>query len=181
MPWWITPLAIMPLLPLTALPAAAPAPGQQRAAAAARVGGCPGGLPCRRPRRPDHPVPRPCCPPQATSLSAQTYRKAVATARRDKKAQNGPKGLTEEQKQEIRCVAVVARCSGWWEGALAVVMRLLHRALMHARGKVPESLPHRPHSACREAFDLFDTDGSGTIDAKELKGEGFGCWLGTLL
>eukprot|EP00887_Chlorella_sp_A99_P008280 scaffold12.g8280.t1 len=58
----------------------------------------------------------------ATGLTAQSYRKAVVTARRDKKAPNGPKGLTEEQKQEIR-----------------------------------------------EAFDLFDTDGSGTIDAKELK------------
>lgn len=56
--------------------------------------------------------------PQATGISAQSYRKAVTTARRDKKA-GGPKGLTEEQKQEIR-----------------------------------------------EAFDLFDTDGSGTIDAK---------------
>lgn len=43
----------------------------------------------------------------------------MTTARRDKKAGSGPKGLTEEQKQEIR-----------------------------------------------EAFDLFDTDGSGTIDAK---------------
>ena len=31
-----------------------------------------------------------------------SYRKAVATARRDKK-QGKPQGLTEEQKQEIRC------------------------------------------------------------------------------
>lgn len=46
----------------------------------------------------------------------------MTTARRDKRAGLGPKGLTEEQKQEIR-----------------------------------------------EAFDLFDTDGSGSIDAKELK------------
>ncbi|KAG7668491.1 hypothetical protein KSW81_005258 [Nannochloris sp. 'desiccata'] len=59
---------------------------------------------------------------QATGLTAQSYRKVVTTARRDKKLGTGPKGLTEEQKQEIR-----------------------------------------------EAFDLFDTDGSGTIDAKELK------------
>lgn len=58
----------------------------------------------------------------ATGLSAQSYRKVVTTARRDKRAGVGPKGLTEEQKQEIR-----------------------------------------------EAFDLFDTDGSGSIDAKELK------------
>ncbi|KAA6424743.1 MAG: centrin [Trebouxia sp. A1-2] len=50
-----------------------------------------------------------------------SYRKAVSTARRDKKGARAA-GLTEEQKQEIR-----------------------------------------------EAFDLFDTDGSGTIDAKELK------------
>lgn len=76
---------------------------------------------------PDHflpptapPPPSPPPPlPQATGLTAQSYRKAVTTARRDKKAGGGPKGLTEEQKQEIR-----------------------------------------------EAFDLFDTDGSGTIDAK---------------
>ena len=81
-----------------------------------------GGLPCcwrapcaagrSPPCRPRRPL------PQAT-LTAQSYRKAVTTARRDKKAGTGPKGLTEEQKQEIR-----------------------------------------------EAFDLFDTDGSGTIDAK---------------
>lgn len=65
--------------------------------------------------------------PQATGISAQSYRKAVTTARRDKKA-GGPKGLTEEQKQEIR-----------------------------------------------EAFDLFDTDGSGTIDAKaSARGGGLG-------
>jgi hypothetical protein len=66
----------------------------------------------------------------ATGLTAQTYRKAVTTARRDKKAA-GPKGLTEEQKQEIR-----------------------------------------------EAFDLFDTDGSGTIDAKARRvgsGAALGC------
>ncbi|KAK2080813.1 hypothetical protein QBZ16_000667 [Prototheca wickerhamii] len=57
----------------------------------------------------------------ATGLSAQSYRRAVTNARRDRKA--GPRvGLTEEQRQEIR-----------------------------------------------EAFDLFDTDGSGTIDVRELK------------
>lgn len=40
---------------------------------------------------------------QATGLTAQSYRKVVTTARRDKKAGAGPRGLTEEQKQEIRC------------------------------------------------------------------------------
>jgi hypothetical protein len=39
---------------------------------------------------------------QATGLTAQSYRKVVTTARRDKKLGTGPKGLTEEQKQEIR-------------------------------------------------------------------------------
>ncbi len=42
-------------------------------------------------------------PPQATALTAQSYRKVVTTARRDKKAGAGPRGITEEQKQEIRC------------------------------------------------------------------------------
>lgn len=80
---------------------------------------CPPPQPPRhRPLLPDSLPPHPPLPLQATGLTAQTYRKAVTTARRDKKAA-GPKGLTEEQKQEIR-----------------------------------------------EAFDLFDTDGSGTIDAK---------------
>ena len=44
---------------------------------------------------------------QATGLTAQSYRKVVTTARRDKKAGTGPKGLTEEQKQEIRCAKCV--------------------------------------------------------------------------
>lgn len=38
---------------------------------------------------------------QATGLSAQSYRRAVTNARRDRKG--GPRvGLTEEQRQEIR-------------------------------------------------------------------------------
>lgn len=59
---------------------------------------------------------------QATSLSAQTYRKAVTTARRDKKAATGPKGLTEEQKQEIRWARAGAAAR---PGASAAGRRLL--------------------------------------------------------
>jgi len=44
---------------------------------------------------------------QATALTAQSYRKVVTTARRDKKAGTGPKGLTEEQKQEIRYDCII--------------------------------------------------------------------------
>ena len=73
----------------------------------------------------------------------QSYRKAVSTARRDKKGQRAT-GLTEEQKQEIRFV--------------------LDALLSVCTNSVADHL-----TQCREAFDLFDTDGSGTIDAKELK------------
>jgi centrin-1 len=37
------------------------------------------------------------------------------------------------------------------------------------KGKKPGGLTEEQKSEIREAFDLFDTDGSGTIDAKELK------------
>lgn len=39
-------------------------------------------------------------------LLQQSYRKAVTTARRDKNQKGRAAGLTEEQKQEIRCVWV---------------------------------------------------------------------------
>lgn len=75
----------------------------------------------------------------------QSYRKAVSTARRDKKGARAA-GLTEEQKQEIRQVCFVQNPLK----LLSVWLNILS-------------------NLCREAFDLFDTDGSGTIDAKELK------------
>jgi hypothetical protein len=89
-------------------------------------GGAAAASPTRRPARRASPLLL-----QATGLTAQSYRKAVTTARRDKKAGTGPKGLTEEQKQEIR-----------------------------------------------EAFDLFDTDGSGTLEAKVGAGGAGAWWLG---
>lgn len=79
-----------------------------------------------------------------------SYRKTVISARRDqKKGRTG--GLTEEQKQVGQTPGVVAsralpaRC--WCSRALTL---LLDSSLQEIR----------------EAFDLFDTDGSGTIDAK---------------
>ena len=76
-------------------------------------------------------------------LCLQSYRKAVSTARRDKKGARAA-GLTEEQKQEIRQVF----CPKFAE----ILVTLADFT-----------------DSSREAFDLFDTDGSGTIDAKELK------------
>ena len=91
----------------------------------------------------------------------QSYRKAVTNTRRDKQKAGRPAGLTEEQKLEIRytCCLELApagvqvfsdppRTSHGWSKAMSICAKVC---------------------CCREAFDLFDTDGSGTIDAKELK------------
>ncbi|TPX33978.1 hypothetical protein SmJEL517_g03191 [Synchytrium microbalum] len=42
-------------------------------------------------------------------------------------------------------------------------------ATSSSKGKKPHELTPEQKQEIREAFDLFDTDGSGTIDAKELK------------
>ena len=43
------------------------------------------------------------------------------------------------------------------------------RAKKHARSRAKATLTDEQKQEIREAFDLFDTDGSGTIDAKELR------------
>ena len=92
-----------------------------------------------------------------------TYRKAVATARRDKK-QGKPQGLTEEQKQEIRW----APCCE--PGGQRHTAPFLSQAMSQSTHDVASVTFPRIAALCiREAFDLFDTDGSGHIDAKELK------------
>lgn len=47
-------------------------------------------------------------------------------------------------------------------------------------GPKPE-LTEEQKQEIREAFDLFDTDGSGTIDAKELKVNGIECFYRKVL
>lgn len=78
-----------------------------------------------------------------------SYRKSVVAARRDKKA-GRTGGRTEQQAGQIahpgpRLDVILTKCSN-----LA-------------------GLTEEQKQEIREAFDLFDTDGSGTIDAKELK------------
>ena len=48
-----------------------------------------------------------CLTGHAPVCLQQSYRKAVTTARRDKKGQGRAAGLTEEQKQEIRFALVL--------------------------------------------------------------------------
>jgi hypothetical protein len=74
-----------------------------------------------------------------------SYRRTIAAARKDKK--QGRVGLTEEQKQEIR-------------EAFDLVSDFTGRGRPAPRA--PARRPHPP--GCRRP--QFDTDGSGTIDAK---------------
>jgi centrin-1 len=106
-------------------------------------------------------------------ISMQSYRKTVTAARKDKKA-GRPPGLTEEQKQEIRYILIAQHAQRAAMQSLASVnTRHVVWPCDHctARNLYVLLCPEAVDSLIthREAFDLFDTDGSGTIDAKELK------------
>ena len=76
-------------------------------------------------------------------------------ARRDKKAgrSGGEQGRGEEQQMVLQSMLHASPC-------------LLTAPLYASR---ETGLTEEQKQEIREAFDLFDTDGSGTIDAKELK------------
>ena len=99
---------------------------------------------------------------EVSATIMQSYRKAVTAARKDKKPDKR-QGLTEEQKQEIRCACTTDGTSPPFPSRHPA----RHSAAAHTLRSSRDTLTL---GVClREAFDLFDTDGSGTIDAKELK------------
>lgn len=94
-----------------------------------------------------------------------SYRKSVVAARRDKKAgrTGGEAQLARagRERDRRRC-CLVCLCSSCFAA----------RGGADARTKTFPTyagLTEEQKQEIREAFDLFDTDGSGTIDAKELK------------
>jgi hypothetical protein len=90
------------------------------------------------------------------STDKMSYRKSVVAARRDKKAgrTGGAEGANPEQADvQSRELANIVHAR----------VRLLNQILLYV------GLTEEQKQEIREAFDLFDTDGSGTIDAKELK------------
>lgn len=75
-------------------------------------------------------------------------------ARRDKKAgRSGGEQGRREQQMVLQSTPLLSPC--------------LLTAPPHA--SLETGLTEEQKQEIREAFDLFDTDGSGTIDAKELK------------
>lgn len=82
-----------------------------------------------------------------------SYRKTVVSARRDQKKGRATGGLTEEQKQVCTWSTCLPCCRQLQPAPLCLV-----KAHHDVRVSWLQEI--------REAFDLFDTDGSGTIDAK---------------
>ena len=102
-------------------------------------------------------------PRQPGGLAARmsSYRKSVVAARKDKK------GAPAGERSGIEGVRGRERAS----------RARAHTHLTTARACYAHALPHthtqglteEQKQEIREAFDLFDTDGSGAIDSKELK------------